>query len=370
MFRLRVRQRQLLLACAVGVVVTLIVCLTTGVLLFRSFKTNYAQEAAALKQELMKTKQILQQEMRQVPVVIHDHKSGDALAETDIALVNVPLASVPGHILKKEDIVGKYTKIDLPQNTALTASMLFENGVTPNDMRNQEFKLIQLPAKLGPHQFVDVRIKFPTGEDYIVLSKKKVKDLSGGMISYEMDEQEILTMSSAIVDAYINEATIYALSYVDPYMQAKATVTYPPKDEVKKLIQSDPNIVKVATEQLESRKRTVLEMNLAAMPEAERSRYSAGIAGTAGDAAGTGSSGATVAASASDHATRLPSVQGVRSPESNADAESQDTLPSVASPPSTNGDTQNPKRLDETEKSATASDQAIYGKLPKSNGQR
>ncbi|MFM9280880.1 SAF domain-containing protein [Paenibacillus jiagnxiensis] len=244
MSRVRLRQKQIVLSGAVGAVTMLIICLTIGVLLFKNFQTDYSQEIAELEQELADTQQILKQEMKQVPVVVKDHKAGDALAETDIQLVNIPAASVPKNVLNKEDIVGKYTKIDLPKNTAVTASMLFESGVTPNDLRNQEFKLIQLPTKLDPNQFVDVRIKFPTGEDYIVLSKKKVKDLSNGLVSYEMDEQEILMMSSAVVDAYINDATIYALSYVDPYMQDKAIVTYPPKDEVKNLIKSDPNIVK------------------------------------------------------------------------------------------------------------------------------
>ena len=31
-------------------------------------------------------------------------------------------------------------------------------------------------------------------------------------------------MSSAIVDAYINDASIYALSYVDPYVQDGLTL--------------------------------------------------------------------------------------------------------------------------------------------------
>jgi hypothetical protein len=358
-----------MLACAVGAVVTLIVCLTISVLLFRSFETDYSQEIAQLEQELADTKQILQQEMRQVPVVVNDHKAGDALAETDIALVNIPAASVPENVLNKEDIVGKYTKIDLPKNTAVTESMLFKNGVTADDMRNQEFTLIQLPAKLGPDQFVDVRIKFPTGEDYIVLSKKKVKDLSGGLISYEMDEQEILMMSSAIVDAYINEATIYALSYVDPYMQDKAIVTYPPKDEVKKLIQSDPNIVKVATEQLESRKRTVLEMNLAAMSEAERSRYSTGATSTGSYSEAAAASNAMADSGGSGYTSQLPPVKDALPVESNDYAGSQPSTAANPPIPPANGKSQNPKLLEEAAGTAAAGDDVIYGQTPESGVQ-
>lgn len=83
-----------------------------------------------------------------------------------------------------------------------------------------------------------------------MLSKKKVKDLANGTIWYEMNEKEILTMSSAIVDAYINDASIYALSYVDPYVQDGAYVTYPANEKVLDLIESDPNIVEVAKQSL------------------------------------------------------------------------------------------------------------------------
>ncbi|MDP4095277.1 SAF domain-containing protein [Paenibacillus sp. P96] len=362
MSRLRVRHRQLILACAVGAVVMLIICLTIGVLLFRNFETDYSQETAELEQELADTKKVLQQEMRQIPVVINDHKAGDALAETDIALVNIPAASVPENILNKEDVVGKYTKIALPKNTAITKSMLFENGVTPDDLRNQEFKLIQLPATLGPDQFVDVRIKFPTGEDYIVLSKKKVKDLSNNLISYEMDEQEILMMSSAVVDAYINEATIYALSYVDPYMQDKAIVTYPPKDEVKKLIQSDPNIVKVATEQLESRKRSVLEMNLAAMSEEDRS------SGTGSSSEGPPVSSRAAESDGTGYSSQLPPVKDALATDPNAYEEGQQSSsPTVGL--SANGEAESPKPVEEAEEAAAAGDEVIYGQTPKSSVQ-
>ena len=54
--------------------------------------------------------------------------------------------------------------------------MLFENGVTPRDLRNQEFSYVSLPSKLKKDDVVDVRINFRTGQDYIVLGKKKVKE--------------------------------------------------------------------------------------------------------------------------------------------------------------------------------------------------
>lgn len=276
MSRFRLRHKQLALAVGIGAAITLLICTAVGIWIMKSVQGNYSEQRSALEHQLVEAQKILQQEFKEVPLVSRARKAGDQLSTEDIAMVRLPVTALPENILALEDVIGKYTKISLPMNTPITASMLFTKGVTAADLRYQEFRLIQLPQKLKQREFVDVRIKFPTGEDFIILSKKEIKDLSGDLITYEMSEEEILMMSSAIVDAYIHDATIYALSYVDPYMQKNAVVTYPPKQEVRKLIQSDPNIVQIATKQLEIRKRETLETHLTHMSEADRQNYKAG----------------------------------------------------------------------------------------------
>ncbi|MNW24144.1 hypothetical protein D3C74_08550 [compost metagenome] len=276
MSRFRLRHKQLALAVGIGAAITMLICTAVGIWIMKSVQGNYREQRSALEHQLVEAQKILQQEFKEVPLVSRAREAGDQLSTEDIAMVRLPVTALPENILALEDVIGKYTKISLPTNTPVTASMLFTKGVTAADLRYQEFRLIQLPQKLKQREFVDVRIKFPTGEDFIILSKKEIKDLSGDLITYEMSEEEILMMSSAIVDAYIHDAKIYALSYVDPYMQKNAVVTYPPKQEVRKLIQSDPNIVQIATKQLEIRKRETLETHLINMSEAERQNYKAG----------------------------------------------------------------------------------------------
>lgn len=276
MSRFRLRHRQLALAVGIGAAITLLICTAVGIWIMKSVQGDYSEQRSALELQLVEAQEILNQEFKEVPLVSRARTAGDQLSAEDIAMVRLPVTALPENILALEDVIGKYTKISLPRNTPVTASMLFTKGVTAADIRNQEFRLIQLPQKLKQREFVDVRIKFPTGEDFIVLSKKEIKDLSGDLITYEMSEEEILMMSSAIVDAYIHDATIYALSYADPYMQKNAVVTYPPKQEVRKLIQSDPNIIQIATKQLETRKRETIETHLMNMSEADRQNFKAG----------------------------------------------------------------------------------------------
>ncbi|BFH60128.1 SAF domain-containing protein [Paenibacillus azoreducens] len=273
MSRIRFRQKRLLIASLIGGAAVLLICVIFGYLYFNYIHNKYEKRTAEIQLKLNEAEKRLNEERVDVTVVNKDHAAGDRLREEDLQTISVPKSSVPANTLDRQSVVGKFIKIDIQANAVITEPMVFEEGITPDDLRIQEFRMIELPLKLKKEDFVDVRIKFPTGQDYIVLSKKKVEDLLTGTVWYDMNEKEILTMSSAIVDAYINNASIYALNYVDPYMQQEAVVTYPPNPKVQDLIDSDPNIVEVAKSEMERKVRAKLEQDLKSMPEEDIQKY-------------------------------------------------------------------------------------------------
>lgn len=276
MSRIRLRQKQLLLAGAIGGAIILLLSVGTGYLYVSKLQQKNQKHLAQVEAQLSVAMKQLNEEKVTVTVMKDNHLAGEVITDTDLTTVSLPRIAVPEDVADQKFVVGKYAKIDLQKNTFITKTMLFEEGVTPDDLRNQEFRLIQLPLKLTKRDFVDVRIKFPTGQDYIILSKKKVDDLNNGTVWYQMNETEILSMSSAIVDAFVNDATIYALSYVDPYMQEKAQVNYPFNSKIQELIQSDPNIIDVATQYMEKRAREKLEQDLKSLTDEERQKYLSG----------------------------------------------------------------------------------------------
>ena len=148
-------------------------------------------------------------------------------------------------------------KIDLSKNTVISASMIGEsNEKTTDDLREQEYNMLVLPSDLATDDIVDIRLRLPSGVDYIVLSKKRVRLLgsdSGTISNYpntiviKETEGELLTMSAAIVDAYkIKGCKLYAIKYIDPGIQDQAQQTYVPSYETEKLVERDPNIVETA----------------------------------------------------------------------------------------------------------------------------
>ena len=78
-----------------------------------------------------------------------------------------------------------------------------------------------------------------------------------------VSEEEILTLSSAIVDAYrIIGSKLYVTKYTEAGMQKAATPTYVVTSETAALLNSDPNILNKAKEALRDRYRNIDGTNI------------------------------------------------------------------------------------------------------------
>ncbi|WP_025685268.1 SAF domain-containing protein [Paenibacillus maysiensis] len=193
-------------------------------------------------------------------VVVRDISPGEQITPSDLKGITVPRSQAPANLVAgKNEASGSTAKIELKKGSVLTSAMITAEEPTPKDLRNRELKVVVLPNSLKAGDEVDIRIQFPTGQDYILLAKKKISKLEGSVIWVTLNEQEILLLSSGIVDAYLHKASIYALTYVDPQFQPKAIPTYPPNSKVIELMNSDPNLIRVAEQKLSKQLRESLE---------------------------------------------------------------------------------------------------------------
>lgn len=147
-----------------------------------------------------------------------------------------------------------YAAIDIPKGTVITSDMLVQNSdaISPNStVRTVEYSTITLPSELLAEETIDVRISFPTGQDFVVLSKKFVKKADAESVWIDVDEEEILRMNSAIIESYlINGAKLYAVNLSKPGIQKKAIATYPVNSSVYSLLNIDPNVSNIAKDNL------------------------------------------------------------------------------------------------------------------------
>lgn len=154
-------------------------------------------------------------------------------------------------------------KINLNKNTVVTANMFnTSDEKTTDDLRMQEYNMIKLSSELATGDFVDIRLRLPSGLDYIVISKKKVEipEIAGipseGTIRLNMTEAETLIMSEAIVEAYmIDGSVLYTTNYIEPGLQGMATPTFVANEATINLITQNPNVVSEAATAIYNRYR-------------------------------------------------------------------------------------------------------------------
>ena len=210
---------------------------------------------------------ILDLQQKDIFVAATDLKSGTPITMEDLRQETVQTTINPGQFITLADLEGDTAeteddeessiliRTDVPAGTIITKDLLEAvDDRTTNDQRMQEYNMIILPTKLETGEYIDIRFKLPTGEDYIVVSKKYVEDSNADTVWMKMREDEILTLGNAIVEAYtITGSKLYATIYTEAGRQEAATQTYPVNSQVLALIENDANIVEEAKSELYKR---------------------------------------------------------------------------------------------------------------------
>lgn len=221
----------------------------------------YTKKAGITPKELFQMEERLESSI--FVRLLHDTSEGEVLTRNDLEkfIVQVPQGSVKQQELS--DYEGKSLKISLEQGSILSPDMLCDVQKAADDERFLNLSYVRLNEKMKTGDYIDIRISFRNGGDYILLSKKKIKDIEENegkrnALWLQVNEEEILRLASAVVDAYYQEGCeIYAIQYVSE-LQNAARVTYPVNETVKKLLETDPNVTTLAQGTMEDSVRKKL----------------------------------------------------------------------------------------------------------------
>lgn len=184
---------------------------------------------------------------------------GEYITEDKVKVERVYNSQLEDGFIVSDDI-GKIAVVTIEKGTHIQSSMISEDR-SSSDLREVSFQGLALTNNLLSGDVVDVRILYPNGENYIVLSKKRVNVTETMDESYfNLCEEEILRMSSAMVDAYLYpDSMLYTTKYIEPAIQRESIITYIPSIDIKQLIEDSPNIVHIAMRTLNNRNRSELE---------------------------------------------------------------------------------------------------------------
>ena len=162
------------------------------------------------------------------------------------------LQKVLNIITSPNEIVGKQFKRDLSTNSIISPDDVTDSTM---DKSTREFELIvdDFPTTIQIGDYVDIRIKFTYGEDFIALPHKRIEgmNLETGLFRFEFNESEINMYNSMLLDkAMYDSVEIYMLKYVDASSQAAAEGFYPINDNVSEIISANPNILSLVQEEM------------------------------------------------------------------------------------------------------------------------
>ncbi len=245
---------------------------------YRKMENTYKNSIKERDNQIQGYQLQIEENKRTAYIPVEDIKFDTKIEEHMVEEVEI-MSSIPGEYFMTEDDMGKKIKTDLKAGLPIMKYML-EDELVNDDIRNVEFNTLLLQSNIKKNDFIDVRIRFPNGEDYIVLTKKHVSDiyLPTNTIWLNLGQKEIMTLSSATVDAYLREGTkLYVVKYVDPQVQKSAIPTYPHNADVQMAMMADPNILEKASIALANQAREALEQRIGQMSQDVMKSIKSGI---------------------------------------------------------------------------------------------
>lgn len=246
--------KQMITAILIGLLVVSVGMVAAYIINSKKIEKQYVAKISSLETEIQTNK-------KYVYKAINPISAGDILEMSDLEFSNEYYSLDVANSISEEDI-GKRTLIPIAKGQAVLKSMIepdLEFG-----LREMEYNLFRFNSNIVENDLVDIRLALPNGEDLIVIPKTILKnvDLASNKCNLWLDEEEILNLSSAIVDASnYDSAYLYTAKYIDAGQDA-SVVTYHPDEDVMLLIANDPNVLVEATAKLNLRARKELEERL------------------------------------------------------------------------------------------------------------
>lgn len=180
---------------------------------------------------------------RSVYVAQTDIKAGEQLVDGKNIAASDIQSSTDQSLFMAADQIGQVAQIDINMGTPITTNMI-EETVIEKDTRIVDVDTVLLASTDATNDMVDIRILFPDGTDYIVLAKQELRNVNGSSFQLYLNEGQLLTLRSAVVDAADLGATLYTTKYIQRNLQDAAEAFYPVRPATLDIFNSntDPNI--------------------------------------------------------------------------------------------------------------------------------
>lgn len=198
---------------------------------------------------------------------------GQEITEDLIVEQSIPSSFKNDSFATIEDLVGLYSKVAITPGTPITKDMVMSEEVI-DSLREVDISGNRWPIGLKEGDYVDLRITYPRGEDFIVLSHKRVMSITEQTLKVHMTEEEQQLYQAALVDYYLSRGyggDLYLTKYVEPGIQEDAAVYYSVPSNIEAVCRKDPNILDLAQVTVENTLRDMINAARAEFPDGDSS---------------------------------------------------------------------------------------------------
>lgn len=184
-------------------------------------------------------------EMTSAVSLLTDLKAGQLITNEDITVANVPTTSVPQNaIVDPLNVVGKVARINMGMNTILTDDVVADKRIS-NTTKQRQVYFDYATTDITEGDYVDIRIAYTNGADYVVIPYVQVQKAKGNFIEILMDEGQYAVYKGMNLDYLTTKefgTRIYLDRYSEPTLQTPVKQTYVVPEFINQLIAANPNI--------------------------------------------------------------------------------------------------------------------------------
>lgn len=232
----------------VSLIVATVILVILNIFQFFFWRNLNVQTAAKYTAEIATLEQKLASFGSEVTVytVAGAVKAGDVVEDENIATMTMYSSLLTDQfVTDSSEITDRYFKIAVNPGTPITYNMVMDEELD-DTARDRDIILDHHTVGLQPGDYIDIRMTMPYGDDYIVISHKRVQEINENTIKLYLTELEWNTYLGAMVDWALNAeygCTLYADRYVEPGLQTAAVNFYAVPTNIAALLQKNPNIV-------------------------------------------------------------------------------------------------------------------------------
>lgn len=183
--------------------------------------------------------------------VKHGVKAGDVITNDLLETFTIPqCADSNQYVHNTSDITGKVFKIAVNPGTPITTNMTMAEDIA-DSARDRDIILDRMTVGIRAGDYIDIRMTMPYGDDYVVLSHKRIQEINENTIKLYLDELEWATYQGAMIDYWLNQqygVTLYADRYIEPGVQNEAIAYYAVPENIAALVKKNPNILSTQEE--------------------------------------------------------------------------------------------------------------------------